>query len=129
LWGYFVIALSAAAIAVFSFEGIGEFDSWWHMRRASLYLSQGITKSGFPCLPYSIADRCHSDVWYGFHLLISPFSLVHDPILQMKLAATFLLSASLVIMCLGIRRLGIGNAWAWSLLLPFTGMATIARFT
>src|SRR5437763_14871663 len=72
-------------------------DALYHFRHASLYATRGPLLSGFPWMAYSVMGHIPGDLWYGFHLLLAPFTYVPDPILGIKLAGIFLLAAMMVL--------------------------------
>src|SRR5438128_12559884 len=80
-------ALSLVAPAAFfhlRIPKVPDPDSLYHIQHAALYRTHGILMTGFPWLPFSVVDRYASDIWYGFHLLLLPCTLIDDPVLEIK---------------------------------------------
>ncbi len=116
-----VAAVATALIVRMSFATVPDPDSFYHFRHAALYAERGVTMSAFPWLVYSVISRYASDVGYGFHLLLIPFTLVRDPVLGVKLAAAFEIALIMVLCYWVMRRHGIAYAAAWPYLLIFLG--------
>ena len=103
------IALAAAAFLHFSVDKFPDPDVFYHYRHAEIYASEGgIFRTSFPWVHYSVISKFSSDLWYGFHLVLIPFTLASDPILGMQLAGMFvtllfLIACYVVCCCLKIR--------------------------
>src|SRR3989344_9023155 len=79
----------------FYFPTLGGIDGYYHIRHAWIYATQGIFNSDFPWLQYSAMGQLGADIWYGFHLLLIPFSFFGDLLLGLRLAATIITFAAL----------------------------------
>ena len=86
----FVFVCIACAVSMglhFSVDKFPDPDVFYHFRHAELYGSiTEIFRTDFPWVHYSVISKLSSDLWYGFHVLIIPFTLVGDRILGMQLA-------------------------------------------
>ena len=82
---FFILAL----VFHFSSPNIPDPDSFYHIKHAQIYRAQGVTSSEFPWAQYSAIKINSSDIWYGFHILLIPFS-IFDGTLGIKLAGVFL---------------------------------------
>lgn len=114
------------AVAVVCFfrlrdPGIPDPDSFYHFRHAALYAEKGLLLKPFPWLAYSIISRFSSDIGYGFHLLLIPFTFLRDPVLGARLAAVFEAIAVLVMVYAVARRHRMRYAAAWPFMLFFLG--------
>jgi hypothetical protein len=122
------VALVVAAFLHFSAETFPDPDVFYHFRHAAIYGSPGeIFRTSFPWVRYSVINEFSSDLWYGFHLLLIPFTLVRDPILGMQLAGifitfVFLLSAYAACACLKIK-----PALFWPFFLLFSSAFLLHR--
>ncbi len=117
--GFSLVALLVVTVLRLSYPGIPDPDSFYHFRHAALYAQRGLTMSAFPWLVYSIISQFSSDIGYGFHLLLVPFTFLRDPILGVKLGAVFETAAVMIIFYAVMRRHRIAFAFAWPLVLVF----------
>ena len=127
LWaavGFVVFAAAAVATAAYlllSLPGVPDRDALYHCRHAELYAEQGPFLKEFPWTAYSVIRTYAADIWYGFHLLLAPFTFARDPVRGVKLAGAFDLAALLVLFYIAMRRAGMRLAFLWPfLVLGFT---------
>ena len=90
IW-FIVAAVLLSAFLHFSSPKIPDLDSFYHIRHASL-LKNNILDTEYPWLSYSAIREKSADLWYGFHLLITPFTFGDDLLFGIKLAGVFLTS-------------------------------------
>jgi hypothetical protein len=122
----FAVAAAITALIIrMGFAGVPDPDSFYHFRHAALYAERGVTMSAFPWLVYSVISRYASDVGYGFHLLLVPFTLARDPVLGVELAAAFEIALIMVLFYWVMRRHAIAYAFAWPYLLVFFAPAIV----
>lgn len=69
-----------------------EVDSFYHLRHAAIYAERGPFYQEFPWHTQSIIGTLGADIWYGFHLLLLPFSLIPDPMLSLRIASSLWLA-------------------------------------
>ena len=103
-----VAAFAVVAIALASYlhlrpPNIPDRDALYHFRHAALYRERGPLISEFPWTAYSMVSKLGADIWYGFHLLLVPFTLDPDPVRGVKLAGVFDLAAMLVLVYAAMR--------------------------
>lgn len=110
-------ALGAALYLQLRSEGVPDPDAFWHLRHAASYAQRGPFDSSFPWAAYSVMSRLPGDVWYGFHLLLIPFSYLPGPFWQIKVAGAGLLASLLILMWWSLRRLGVALPWLWPFVL------------
>lgn len=121
-------ALAAAAGLRFGTPGVPDPDSFYHLGHAAAYLRHGLFTVDFPWLPFSIIGRFASDIGYGFHLLLTPFAALSDPILGIQLAAV---AETLVLMLLVyavLRQHRVAHAWFWPFALVLLSSPIIWTF-
>ena len=106
---------------------IQDADILYHLGHARLYLQQGLFTTQFPWVQYSVVRLLAADLWYGFHLLLMPFTLLGDPLTQVRLASIFLLAAVLVMMYLIMRRHQMAYPYLWPLLWALSSGPTLHR--
>ncbi len=129
----FVFLCMALAVAVFlhlSAETFPDPDAFYHFRHAEIYRSAGaggIFRTSFPWVHYSVISKFSSDLWYGFHLLIIPFTLVGDPIMGMQLAGIFVTCAFLILFYIVCVYLEIKPALFWPFFLLFSSAFILHR--
>ena len=115
------VAVATAAYLLLSLPGVPDRDALYHCRHAKLYAERGPSLNEFPWTAYSVVRTYASDIWYGFHLLLAPFTFARDPVRGVKLAGVFDLAALLVLFYVAMRRAGMRLAFFWPfLVLGFT---------
>jgi hypothetical protein len=123
-WVLFACAAAAIGIALhLGLPNIPDRDGLYHFRHAALYVERGPFSSAFPWTAYSVIRTYASDIWYGFHLLLTPFTLGADPVRGVKLAGAFDLTAMLLLLFAAVRlaRLRLTPLWPFAVLVfsPF----------
>ena len=88
-------------------------DGFYHVRHAWVYRTQSLFDSAFPWARFSAIRDQASDLWYGFHLLLVPFSLPRNLLDGLLASGVFVTAAALVLLWAAYRRLGLAWAWAW----------------
>lgn len=96
---------------------IPAMDALYHLRHASLYLSHSLFMQEFPWAAFSVIGRYAADIWYGFHLLLIPFTFLDGPILQAKAAGVFLLVCSMLLFHFTARRSRLAYPYLWPFVL------------
>jgi len=114
---FLLAAIVTACCFHFLFYNIPDADSLYHLRHAWLYRTGSLFNSDFPWTQYSVIRTEGSDLWYGFHLLLMPFT-GGDMVIGLRLAGvvlTLLLLASFG--WIGVRhRLALPFLWPFLLL-------------
>src|SRR3989344_3485427 len=64
---------------------IADADSFYHIKHAALYRTDGVTQSAFPWTQYSSVNKYSSDLWYGFHILLIPLTYLSDQVGAIKI--------------------------------------------
>ena len=127
----FVFLCIASAVSIvlhFSVDKFPDPDVFYHFRHAELYGSiTEIFRTDFPWVHYSIISKLSSDLWYGFHVLIIPFTFVGDRILGMQLAGAFVTTVFLVSFYAACIRLKINLALFWPFFLLFSSAFLLHR--
>jgi hypothetical protein len=76
---------------------IAAVDSFYHIGHAAEYLSRGLFDTSFPWATQSVIRDLGADLWWGFHVVLVPFTLFDDPAMGIRVAApilTLLLAAA-----------------------------------
>jgi len=123
--GLQLLLFCVAAVAVSSCvylvsANISDFDAFYHLGHARVYAERGLFTKAFPWVVYSIVSRCSSDIWYGFHLLLVPFSLIQNPLLHIKAGGIFLLVLLLLLFYFAMRRSQLAYPYLWPFMLLFS---------
>ena len=122
------ITLAVAAFLHFSVDKFPDPDVFYHYRHAEIYASEGgIFRTSFPWVRYSVINKFSSDLWYGFHLLLIPFTLASDPILGMQLAGVFITFLFLIVSYAACSCLKIWPALFWPFFLLFSSAFLLHR--
>ena len=116
---FFLICLALTATFVFSVQKIFDFDALYHFRHAFLYRAEGVFTSGFPYTSASLLSVLPGDLWYGFHLLLIPFTFI-DSLTGVRLATAVLSAAAISSFYWLLRRLSIRYPLFWTVILVFS---------
>ena len=101
-----VLALALFAACVHAgVPGFTDADSLYHIRHAWVYRTGGLGQSTFPWLPYSAIEREASNLWYGFQVLLMPFTF-GNLLVGIRVAALVFTAATLVLVWCAFLRLG-----------------------
>ena len=92
-------------------------DNFYHLGHATQYSEHGPFFRPFPWIAYSVISQRNSDLWWGFHLLLSPLALLKNKVLILAVAPGLLMVLNLLISRLAVVRLGM-NQWYGLALLP-----------
>ncbi len=114
---FLAVALSIAAYLHLRLPNIPDRDALYHYRHAALYREHGPFFKNFPWAAYSVISTLKSDLWYGFHLLLLPFTFLPDPVRGVKLAGVADLFALLLLFYLALRCARLRGSFLWPFLL------------
>jgi hypothetical protein len=95
---------------------IAAVDSFYHIGHAAEYLSRGLFDTSFPWATQSVIRDLGADLWWGFHVVLAPFTLFDDPATGIRVAAvvlTLLLAAAFLFVLL---RHAVPHAGWWTAL-------------
>lgn len=125
LAAFLLAAIAVAGYLHLQSPNLPETDAFYHVHHASLYVRHGLFMSEFPWVIASVIHKYSADIWYGFHLLLIPFTFIHDPIMQLKVAGVFLLTVALLLFFISARRAGLAFPYLWPFLWLFSsGLVT-----
>ena len=114
---YVLFLFGAVALAfLFHFtlsKNIPDADSLYHIRHAWLYKTHSLFFTDFPWTSASVIKTNASDLWYGFHLFLVPFSYASDLVLGIRLAGVFLTSLLLLITAYLARQYALRLPFLW----------------
>ena len=98
------------------FPKVADLDAFYHIGHAAAYLEGSLFDSSLPWATQSIIGDRGADMWWGFHMLLTPFAAIADVELAIRIAA-FVLTLSLAgVFTWVLRRHGVvGPGW-WTAL-------------
>jgi hypothetical protein len=106
----------------------GGFDAYRHARMASRLLTEPRAVFADPWrLAYFWPKPV--DAWFGYHLLLAPFTAIVDPIVAIKLLSAILFGATAWVLFLLLRWYEARYRWAWVLLALTGSSVTLCRAT
>ncbi len=111
----------------FSSSNIPDPDSFYHIKHAQIYRDNGVIFNKFPWTQYSAIKTKASDIWYGFHILLIPFSFFNG-ILGIKLAGAFLTFFTLIGFWFVFRRHNVNWPVFWPILIFISAPNIMNRF-
>lgn len=94
---------------------IADPDGLYHFRHADLYRTNGIFDSSFPWTQYSAIKVLGADLWYGFHLLLIPFTFFANSIFGVRIASLALTILLLLAFAWVLRRHNLAPGWFWAI--------------
>lgn len=116
-----IVAIFAMVVFfAFYYPTTAGVDNYYHIRHAWVYQTQGISKVDFPWLKDSVVGQWGGDIWYGFHLLLIPFTLFNDLFLGMKLATIAMTFVALLSFYFIFKKLSLRWPFFWTLLFSFS---------
>jgi hypothetical protein len=110
-------------------DNLPDPDMFYHFRHAWLYRTTGVLDSSFPWVQYSVIRSCAADLWYGFHLLLIPFTARQDLLAGIELSATVWTTCALTLFFWALRRMELRWSFAWTLLFAFISADGAYRLT
>lgn len=121
-----LVAAAIAAICAAGIEGLSDTDPYRHLAYARQIWESGFTLRGHPFLPQTLLGSSGVDLWWGFHLLLVPFSFL-GVLWGGRLAGIGVAATQAGSMAALGRRLGQPRAWLVALLPTLTSAYWIAR--
>ena len=106
----FVVALGHLTL----FPKVADLDGFYHIGHAAAYVEGSILDTSLPWATQSVIRDHGADLWWGFHVLLTPFTTFEDPDVGIRLAAMMLtLLIGLTIFHV-LRRHGVPAAGWWA---------------
>ena len=125
-----ILLLAGIALALqFSTPNIADPDAFYHMAHAKVYAERGIFYSEFPWAQFSIIKELKSDIWYGFHLFLIPFTYFKNGVLGIKLAGAFITFLTLGGFYFALNKLKIKWPILWTLVFVLATPDVMYRLT
>ena len=121
--------ISISVYVNFKSENIPDPDSLYHIRHAWIYQTNGIFDSSFPWTQFSAIRIIGADLWYGFHVLLIPFTYISDLAVAIKIAAIFITFLVLASFYVALKNMDIKYSELWAIFFLFSSPAIITRMT
>lgn len=128
-FSYLGVALILVTLTCWYSQYVYDGDNFYHLGHASVYWEHGPFFRPFPWVTYSVISQHNSDLWWGFHILLSPLTMLKDKVLILAAGPGYLMLLNLIISRVAVMKLGM-NHWYGLALLPaslgyFTRMDTV----
>jgi hypothetical protein len=118
--------LILAAVFHFSSPNLADNDSFYYFGLANLFKERGLFNAEFPWIYYSPIRELSVSLWYGFGVLMIPFSYLG--IAGIKVAGVILTAAALFAFYFVLQRLQIKAPLFWTFFLFFAAPNVVYRF-
>lgn len=105
-----------------------EPDNILHIAYGALYKTEGLLFQDFRWESFSVFDTYKSDIWYGFHLLLSFFVVGENYLLSIQLAGAFMTSLFLLSLYFVLRKTGVKWPLVWTLFTLVSSSSQLLRF-
>jgi len=121
VWIFFVLTLFLTTAFFINFQTLDIYDpdSFYHIRHSWLLRENGIFNTDFPWTQYSMIKELGADLWYGFHLLLMPFTFFDDLTLGIKFSGVFITFSVLSGLYIAFRNLKIRYSEFWPIFFVF----------
>lgn len=133
---YQEIIVAVLLIGIFSLfvhallaEKIPDPDGFYHLRHAWIYRTAGLFNSSFPWAQYSVINKYSADLWYGFHILIIPFTYFQDLLQGLRITPWFITVASLLMVFAALKRLKVRWPLFWVFFFAIASADVLFRLT
>ena len=123
-------ALFVSVFLHFSSEKFPDPDVFYHFRHVEIYASggaAGLFRTDFPWAQYSVIHKFSSDIWYGFHLMLTPFTWGADRLFGLQAAGIVITFVFLVLSWTACSRLEIRLAAVWPFVTLFSSAFVLHR--
>lgn len=124
-----VFLVSLSIFLNFLPKSITEPDNIYHIAYADLFRENGLFFTDFSWQTSTIFEKYQSDLWYGYHVLISFFVDPSDYDHSMKMASSFFTSFLLIVFYLVIKKVGAKAPLVWTIFLLFSHSSELIRMT
>ena len=95
---------------------VADLDSFYHLGHAAAYGEGSIFDTSLPWATQSVIADYEADLWWGFHVVLLPFTAFGDVADGIRVAAVVLTLVLGLSMILIFRRHGVSGAGWWALL-------------
>ena len=116
-----VLALAGILVVVFAAHlllapNIADLDSFYHLGHAAHYAETSLYNTAFPWARFSVVGDLGADLWWGFHLLLLPFTAFGEAADGIRVAGIVLTTALLGgVLWISLRHRFVAP-WLWPIL-------------
>ncbi|MDO8466748.1 MAG: hypothetical protein Q7S83_01255 [bacterium] len=104
-------------------------DSFYHIRHSWVYRTTGLFNTSFPWVQYSVINQYAADIWYGFHMLILPFTYFQNLTDGINWGALFVTTIAASLFFLSLLKLKIRWPLLWLGVFLFASADLLYRIT
>lgn len=108
----FVAALGHISL----FPRVADLDGFYHIGHAAAYLEGSLFDTSLPWATWSVIGARGGDLWWGFHVVLTPFAALGDVAVAMRLAGLVLTLVLGGTVFWVLRRHGVTGAAWWAAL-------------
>ncbi|MBM4183532.1 MAG: hypothetical protein FJ207_04805 [Gemmatimonadetes bacterium] len=110
-----VLILAVLAAHVSLFPKIADLDGFYHLGHAAAYAEGSIFDTSFPWATQSVISDRGADLWWGFHVVLLPFTALGSVEWGVRVGAVALTLVLIGAFYATLRRLGVSGASWWTL--------------
>ena len=100
-------------------------DDYFHIRASSLLIEQGVQRE-FPWLKHTVLEKQYHDMYFLFHVLLIPFSLI-NPLVMAKVASILFAAVSAFVFFWFLERYQIEHSFLWTIIFIFGSSSFLTR--
>ena len=108
-----VLVFLVVAYLILSSPNVPDPDSFYHIRHASIYRTNGIAQKAFPWVQYSVIRTYAADIWYGFHIILIPFTFFSDLFFGLRVGSVVFSTLVVLLILVAFYRLELQSPFAW----------------
>lgn len=108
---------------------IPDVDSFYHIRHAWLYRTEGIFDSALPWAQFSVVNTIGADLWYGFHILLIPLTLFSNMLTGIAIGGILITIATALLVYAALTRLRVRWPGFWLFVFVFATADLLYRIT
>ncbi|MEI8281375.1 MAG: hypothetical protein WCG75_03120 [Armatimonadota bacterium] len=113
---YLGVALGFVTAFCIFCQHVYDSDNFYHLGHAALYYQNGPFYRAFPWTTYSVLSQHNSDLWWGFHLLLAPLTVLQNKVVILAVAPGYLMLLNLLFSRLAVVRMGWSQWYGFALL-------------
>ncbi len=87
-WGALVLVVASGHLTLF--PRVADLDAFYHLGHAAAYVEGSVLDTSLPWATQSVIGDRGGDLWWGFHVLLTPFAAFEDPAAGIRAAAVLL---------------------------------------
>ncbi|MEK9184055.1 MAG: hypothetical protein AAB890_03220 [Patescibacteria group bacterium] len=125
----FSVIILISVLFTLTYNQITDADGFYHIKHSWIYRQQGVLDSSFPWAQYSVINQYSGDIWYGFHVLLLPFTFFSNLVSGIKIGSVAIMAGSLLLVWLAFHRLKFSAPLFWLLFFTFASADALYRFT